>query len=109
MAQLFLAAIAAAFLSPVAAMAVGLVVFIRHRRRVEPARRMSAAVYILALVVSGAGAGGLGLFAGIGVACTGPKAGNLCGLWGVFITGPICAAIAMLAVAAAVSRRRSAT
>ena len=33
--------------------------------------------------------GFLGLWGGIGYACSGDHASNLCGLFGVFITGPL--------------------
>jgi len=43
------------------------------------------------LIVAGWALGGFvaGYFVGVGYACSGENAGNLCGLLGAFITGPI--------------------
>jgi len=43
------------------------------------------------LTIAGFALAGLvaGYFVGVGYACSGENAGNLCGLVGVFITGPI--------------------
>ena len=43
------------------------------------------------LVVAGWALGGFiaGYFVGVGLACSGANASNLCGLLGVFVTGPI--------------------
>ena len=60
------------------------------------------------LIVVGSGAAGfvIGYFTSVFYACSGENAGNLCGLLGVFITGPI-GGIAGIAIALKMLGRRS--
>ena len=44
---------------------------------------------VLFVIACGFGGFVLGYFAGVSYACSGENASNLCGLLGVFITGPI--------------------
>ena len=51
-------------------------------------------LYWLAALAVGIFAGFFGMIKGGELAC--PKAGNLCGLYGVFVTGPISFAVAVI-------------
>ncbi len=62
--------------------------YIRHRDRIEPERRVPVAVYVIAVVVCGGVAGFFGVIFGVSLACSGPRAANLCGLVGVLVFGP---------------------
>ena len=77
--------------------------YIRHRDRIEPERRVSAALYVIAVVVCGGVAGFFGVIFGVSLACSGPRAGNLCGLVGVLIVGPIFCGLAMFLIGLALS------
>ncbi|HXQ51034.1 MAG TPA: hypothetical protein VN802_08075 [Stellaceae bacterium] len=90
-------------ISPLAAIVSAIVLFVRHRARVEPERHVPVIAFILAVIVCGGVAGYFGIWFGIAEACSGPKAGNLCGLWGFFVTGPISFALAVVLVGLAVS------
>ena len=91
-------------------LAIGSPVFfyIRHRNRIEPERRVPAVVYVLAVIVCGGIAGFLGVAFGTSWACSGPGAGNLCGLLGVFVVGPISCLLAIILVGLALSLIRPA-
>jgi hypothetical protein len=90
-----------AMISPIAAIVAACVLFVRHRKRVEPARQVSVIGFILAMVVCGAVGGTFGLLLGIGLAC--PGMGNLCGLWGFLVTAPIFFALGILLVGIVIS------
>jgi hypothetical protein len=77
--------------------------YVRHSRRIEPARRVSVVLYVLAMIVCGGIAGVLGTGLGIQWACSGPKAGNLCGLVGFLVTGPIAGTLGVVLVGLALS------
>ena len=64
------------------------------KRRPDPERRIPALAYALALLVCAIAGYFFGMVYGIEWACTRP-AGNLCGLTGVFIVGPLAAAFAI--------------
>jgi uncharacterized membrane protein len=106
--KLFPALMLLGLISPIAAIVGALILYGRHRDRVEPEHRVSAMGYVLAVIVCGVTAGFFGLFFGLELACQGPKAGNLCGLWGFFVTGPISFALAILLVGVVVSSIRPA-
>lgn len=91
------------FLSPLAAIVGAIALYGRHRDRVEPDRRIPVGAYVFAVIAGGVVAGFFGLFWGIGQACYGPTAPNLCGLWGFFVTGPMAFALAVLAIGLALS------
>lgn len=94
------------FLAPLwLLIAIGSAVFfyVRHRRHVEPARRIPVLLYVLAVIVCGGVAGVLGIGFGIHWACSGPNAGNLCGLTGFLVTGPMAGTLGVVLVGLALS------
>lgn len=93
-------------ISPIVAIVAAVLLYVRHRNRVEPERRVPVIGYVLAILICAAVAGYAGLVFGIQQACDAPKAGNLCGLWGFFVTGPLASALAMLLVGMVVSSIR---
>ncbi len=88
---------------PPFAIALAIVFYARHRRRVEAERRVPVALYVVALLVCGGIAGFVGMFLGMQWACSLPNGGNLCGLVGVFVTGPITGTLAVVLVGLALS------
>ena len=85
------------FLSPLLAMVCAIVFYSRYcRRRPEADRRLSGVTYALILLVCAVSAYPVGVQLGISRAC--PSAGNLCGLAGFFIGGPLASALAILLV-----------
>jgi hypothetical protein len=99
--KLFLPLLGLGLISPVAAIIAASVLFARHRDRVEPERRVPVIGFILATSICGAIGGTFGLLLGIGLAC--PEMGNLCGLWGFLVTGPIFFALGILLVGIVIS------
>jgi hypothetical protein len=83
------------------AMIAAFVLYVRHREQIEATRRIPVFAYLFALIVAGVAAGFFGMLGGNALAC--PKAGNLCGLYGVFVTGPLSFSLAIAAVGAALS------
>jgi hypothetical protein len=86
---------------PLVAIGVAAFLYVRHCRLIEPARRVSVVVYVLAAIVCGGLAGVVGVALGIDWAC--PNAGNLCGLIGFLVTGPIAGSLGVVLVALALS------
>jgi hypothetical protein len=101
LANLFLPLSGLGIIAPIAAIVAACVLFARHRKRVEPARRVPVIGFILAMSICGAIGGTFGLLLGIGLAC--PGMGNLCGLWGFLVTAPIFFALGILLVGIAIS------
>jgi drug/metabolite transporter (DMT)-like permease len=75
------------------------VYYIVYRRAPEPKQERSLAIYLIAAFGIGLMGFVTGMALGIAAACFTENAGNLCGLAGVFGTGPLLAAIAMIAYA----------
>jgi hypothetical protein len=94
--HLFLPGMILGFASPFAAIVFAAILYARHRRLIEPERRVPIVAYILAVIICGGIAGYAGLIGGMMLAC--PQAGNLCGLFGFFVTGPIAAFFAVVLV-----------
>src|SRR5215469_12269054 len=84
-------------LSPFAAILSAFVFYARHSNRIEPDRRVPAVAFALVAIVCGLVAGFFAMIWGVEAACR-PPAFNLCGLWGVFVTGPLAFSLAMVAV-----------
>jgi len=91
---------------PLAAICSAVFCYIRHQKRIEPERRIPLGLYILAVVVCGSVAGFFGVVLGIKWGCSIPDAGNLCGLVGFLVVGPISSALGILLVGLWVSRVR---
>jgi hypothetical protein len=84
-----------AFLSPLLAMVCATVFYSRYRRkRPDADRPLTGVAYTLILLVSAVIAYAAGVLLGITWAC--PSAGNLCGLAGFFVVGPVASALAIL-------------
>lgn len=85
--------------------AIGSAVFFydRHRRLIEPARRVPVLLYVAAAIVCGGAAGLLGIDLGIQSACSAPNPGNLCGMVGFLIAGPIAGTLGVVLVGLALS------
>lgn len=89
-------------LSPVPAIALAVIFYAVHcKRRPGPERRIPALAYALVLLVCAIAGYFFGMVYGIEWACS-PPAGNLCGLTGIFIVGPLAAASAIVLVGASI-------
>src|SRR5437879_4945461 len=88
-----------AFLSPVGAIFFAVRFYALHcRRRPKSERRFPLVAYILVLLVCAIIAFPFGLFFGISLACSTLEFGNLCGLFGFFVTGPLASALAIFLI-----------
>jgi hypothetical protein len=96
-----------ALISPLAALTFAIVSYARHRKRVEPGHRFPVIGYVLAIVVCGALGGLLGLYFGVELACSATNPGNLCGIWGFLVVGPLSCALAIFLVTIYLMRPRS--
>lgn len=86
-----------AFLSPVLAMVCATVFYGRYRdKRQDADGRLTDLTYTLILLGSAVVAYPVGVLLGIWWAC--PQTGNLCGLAGFFLVGPVASALAILLV-----------
>ena len=85
--------------------AVGAAVFfyLRHSRRIERARRVPLVLYVAGVIIAGGAAGVIGLYLGIRWACSGPNPGNLCGLVGFLVAGPIAGTLGVVLVGSALA------
>ena len=88
---------------PIIAIGSATFLYVRHRQRIGPERRLPVVVYVLAVIVAGGVAAFGGLLLGIDWACAQPGTGNLCGLVGVLVTGPIAGTLAIVLVGLALS------
>jgi hypothetical protein len=86
--------------SPVVAL-VGAALMYWQYQRLGPKRLVSPVAYALVIAVAAVVGYFIGTAVGISFACAAP-AGNLCGLYGVFIIGPLGSAFAILLTAALV-------
>jgi tetratricopeptide (TPR) repeat protein len=89
------------FISPIVAIILAIIFYVMHCHRVEVERRIPVLLYVPAAIISGGIGGSVGLTVGIHQACSAPKSSNLCGLWGFFVTGPICFSLAVALVGVA--------
>jgi hypothetical protein len=86
-----------AFLSPLLAMVCAAMLYGRYcRKRPDADRRLAGVAYTFILLVCAVVAYPFGVYLGINWAC--PSAGNLCGLAGFFVVGPVVSALAILLV-----------
>ncbi len=102
--SLFLVLWCLAFLSPLAAIFFAVRFYAVHRRRrPERDRHLPVVAYVMILLVCAIIAFPFGLSLGISAACSGPGAGNLCGLFGVFVTGPFASSLAIVLVSGVIA------
>jgi hypothetical protein len=105
--QYFLLVGVIALVSPVVASACAVVFYARHCSAFPNSEdRVSLLTYFLVLLACAVIAFLFGLEYGISWACSSPSGGNLCGLAGFFISGPIAAALAIFFAAALMSFSR---
>jgi hypothetical protein len=105
--QYFLLVGVIALVSPVVASACAVGFYARHCNAFPNAEdRISLLAYVLVLLVCACIAFFFGLEYGIRWACSSPSGGNLCGLAGFFMSGPIAAALAIFFAAAAMTFSR---
>jgi hypothetical protein len=86
-----------AFLSPTFAL-VGAIFLYRQHCLARPKHRIPALVYVAIILVCAAVAYLFGMIFGNEFACSSPSSGNLCGLAGVFIIGPLVSACAIVLI-----------
>jgi hypothetical protein len=91
---------------PFATIGAAVLFYVRHRNRIEPTRRVPVGLYILGVIVAGTVAGGLGVMFGIRWGCSIPQSGNLCGLIGFLVIGPISCFLGIVLVGVGLSRIR---
>jgi hypothetical protein len=94
-AKLFMPGMAAGLVSPFVAVTLAAILYVRRRP-------IPAIAYWFLVLGAGVVAGFFGLIEGAEFACN-SGAGNLCGLFGVFATGPLSFAAAVMIVAAMLS------
>lgn len=87
---------ALALFSPVIAIVLSAAFYTVHRRHHEPAESFPLVAYVLILLAAAVVAFWLGMVQGVAWACSEPASGNLCGLFGVFISGPLVASLAVI-------------
>lgn len=80
------------------------VFYLSWRAAPQPKKSLSLLVFLLLSLGAGVLAFWLGMAAGIFIACTVEKPGNLCGLVGVFGLGPLLSGIVIAGVAHRLSR-----
>src|SRR3954453_20048912 len=93
-------------LAPIASIIGAVIFYLQHSNRVGRENRVPVLVYIAAITICGPIGGYLGLTYGIAKACGRPNAGNLCGFWGFFVTGPITFSATVLLVSKLASTAR---
>jgi hypothetical protein len=89
---------------PLAAICSAILFYVRHRNRIEPERRVSVGLYVFLVMVCGSIAGCLGVVFGIKWECSIPESGNLCGLIGFLVVGPISSLIGIVLLGLWLSR-----
>ena len=89
----------AGIFSPLVGIAAAVYYYVRYRDAPEPKRHPSGLLYALAVLGVAIVAFAIGSLAGISVACRSTGGSNLCGLWGLFISGPLLATAAMITFA----------
>ena len=96
------------FFSPVVASICAVVFYARHCRAVpSPENRILIIAYVLVLLTCAVIAFFIGLQYGTAWACSSRWGGNLCGLVGFFIVGPIAAALAIVFASALITFSRA--
>ena len=92
-----------ALLSPVVAIFFAVRCYALHsRRRPQSERRFPLVGYVIVLFLCTIIAYPFGVFFGNSWACSTPGSGNLCGLIGIFVTGPFSSALAIFLVSGSI-------
>jgi hypothetical protein len=78
--------------------------YVRHRNRIEPERRVPVGMYVFAVIACGGIAGVLGVVFGIKLGCSILESGNLCGLIGFLVVGPISSVLGIVLLGLWLSR-----
>jgi hypothetical protein len=88
-------------------LAIGLAIlfYVKHSARAGM-DRMPLGLYVVAVLVCSGVAWALGVFYGVKWTCSTPGTGNLCGLVGFLVSGPIAGTLAIVALGAAILRKR---
>jgi hypothetical protein len=73
--------------------------YVIYRHAPDPKKEVSAVRYVLVALAVGAVAYVIGTIVGVAAACSSESAGSLCGLVGVFGSGPLLAAAAIFGYA----------
>jgi hypothetical protein len=87
-----------AFWSPVLAL-VGTIFLYRQHCKARPTHRIPARVYAAIILVCAVVAYLAGMILANEFLCSSPSSGNLCGLIGIFIWGPLASAFTILSIA----------
>jgi len=88
-----------ALFSPLVAILCAVSFYARHcRERPDPERRVPALAYAFGLLICAIVAYFIGMILGAEWACSDPSTGNLCGLEGVFVIGPLASTLTAILV-----------
>ncbi len=98
---LFLAAV----LSPLFGLGAAVYYFLGYRGAPEPKGTLLIASYCLRIAGGAVVAFIVGSYGGILVACNAPNTGNLCGLYGYFLTGPLLTTAVIIFLARTLTKR----
>ena len=83
--------------SPIIGLAIATFLYVRYRRPARTGKPLSAFVYFPIVAIAGFAGFHGGKFSGILIACVVPEEpGNLCGLFGYFVTGPAACTLVMI-------------
>jgi len=85
----------AALLAPVFAILFSIRCYKLYRSAPEPKRGLPISLFIGVLLLLALITYWLGVGIGINIACSSASASNLCGLWGVFVLGPLLSSLAV--------------
>jgi hypothetical protein len=89
----------AAMLSPIFAIGFATYYYRLFRRAPEPKLAVPAVAFIAILLISALISYFLGIGIGVEVACSSASSGNLCGLFGYFVLGPLFSSLSIILVA----------
>lgn len=93
-------------LSPLFGVFVAAYFFLQYKAAPEPKRHLSLLFYTLSIIAAATGAWFIGTYGGIYAACRLPSdPGNLCGLFGYFVYGPLLVTATMIVYAKVLTTR----
>ena len=86
--------------SPIIGLAITIILYVHYRTSANSARPLSIFVYFPIVALAGLAGFQASKYAGMWIACTIPdEPGNLCGLFGYFVTGPAGCTLLMILTA----------